>query len=72
LPPGRLRGTSGVRRATTPSSLTRRLVFEFQDLEYAIDNTLRSLTFAFASTDYAELVGVDSVKITREPAHKKR
>jgi hypothetical protein len=48
------------------------LVFEFQDLEYAIDNDLRSLTFAFASTDYPELVGIDSVKITGEPAHGKR
>ena len=48
------------------------LVFEFQDLAYAIDNNLRSLTFAFASTDYPELVGIDSVKITGEPLRKKR
>ena len=48
------------------------LVFEFQDLEYAIDNNLRSLTFAFASTDYAELVGIDSVKLTGEPVHGRR
>jgi hypothetical protein len=43
------------------------LVSEFQDLEYAISNDLRSLTFAFASTDYPELVGIDSVRITGEP-----
>jgi hypothetical protein len=48
------------------------LVFTFQDLEYAIASDLRLLTFAFASTDYPELVGIDSVKITGEPARKGR
>ena len=36
----------------------------FQDLQYAIGSDLRLLTFAFASTDYPELVGIDSVNIT--------
>jgi len=40
------------------------LGFTFQDFEYAIASDLTSLTFAFASTDYPELVGIDSVRIT--------
>ncbi len=37
---------------------------EFQDFMYTIDSSLKSLTFAFASTDYVEVIGIDSVKIT--------
>ena len=37
---------------------------EFQDFTYPIDSSLKSLTFAFASTDYPEKVGIDSVIIT--------
>jgi hypothetical protein len=36
----------------------------FQDFTYSIDSSLKSLTFAFASTDYPEKVGIDSVRIT--------
>jgi hypothetical protein len=40
---------------------------EFQDFTYSIDSSLKSLTFAFASTDYPEVVGIDSVRITGDP-----
>jgi hypothetical protein len=40
------------------------LGLEFQDFNYNIDSTLKSLTFAFASTDYPEYIGIDSVIIT--------
>lgn len=40
------------------------LHYEFQDFTYLIDNDLTSLTFAFASTDYDEVIGIDSVSIT--------
>jgi hypothetical protein len=40
------------------------LHYEFQDFKYLIENDLTSLTFAFASTDYDEVIGIDSVSIT--------
>ena len=43
------------------------LQYTFQDYVYAIDSTMKSLTFAFASTDYDEVVGIDSVRITGIP-----
>lgn len=43
------------------------LHYEFQDFEYLIDSNLKSLTFAFASTDYSEVIGIDSVRITGIP-----
>jgi len=43
------------------------LLTEFQDFGYPIDSSLKSLTFAFASTDYPELAGIDSVIITGDP-----
>ena len=36
---------------------------QFQDFEYPIDSSLKSVTFAFASTDYPEMIGIDSVRI---------
>lgn len=39
------------------------LGLEFQDFNYSIDSTFRSLTIAFASTDYPEYIGIDSVRI---------
>ena len=39
----------------------------FQDFQYAIDNTLTSLTFEAGSTDYPEVIGIDSVRITGDP-----
>jgi hypothetical protein len=36
---------------------------EFHDFTYAIDSSLKAITFAFASTGYDEVVGIDSVKI---------
>ncbi len=55
-----------------PSSLrsqvhSRNLLLEFQDFEYIIDSDLSSLTFTFASTDYPEVIGIDSVRITGKP-----
>ena len=35
----------------------------FQDFTYSIPPDVRSLTFAFASTDYPEVIGIDSVQI---------
>lgn len=43
------------------------LALIFQDYEYTIDSSLKSLSFAFASTDYPEIVGIDSVRITGDP-----
>jgi hypothetical protein len=43
------------------------LTLVFQDYGYTIDGSLKSLTFAFASTDYPEMVGIDSVRITGDP-----
>ena len=40
------------------------LTLTFQDYGYAIDSSLKSISFAFASTDYPEYVGIDSVRIT--------
>ena len=40
---------------------------QFQDFDYTIDSSLNSLTFAFASTDYPEMIGIDSVTITGDP-----
>jgi len=40
---------------------------QFQDFQYNIDGGLKSLTFAFASTDYDEVIGIDSVRITGDP-----
>jgi hypothetical protein len=40
------------------------LHYQFQDFEYAIDSSLNSLTFTFASTAYDEVIGIDSVRIT--------
>jgi hypothetical protein len=37
---------------------------QFQDFEYTIDSSLESLTFAFSSTDYPEVIGIDSVMIS--------
>ena len=46
---------------------SRDLGLQFQDFVYTIDSSLESLTFAFSSTDYPEVVGIDSVKITGDP-----
>jgi hypothetical protein len=43
------------------------LHYEFQNFTYTIDSSLKSITFAFASTDYDEVIGIDSVKITGDP-----
>jgi len=43
------------------------LHYEFQDFEYTIDSSFESLTFAFASTDYNEVIGIDSVRISGDP-----
>ena len=40
---------------------------QFQDFEYTIDSSLKSITFAFASTAGVEVVGIDSVTITGDP-----
>jgi hypothetical protein len=40
---------------------------QFEDFEYAIDSSLKSITFAFASTGGDEVVGIDSVTITGDP-----
>jgi hypothetical protein len=40
---------------------------QFQDFNYTIDSSLKSLTFAFASSAGVEVVGIDSVKITGDP-----
>lgn len=58
--------------STYPDSLRSKvhsvgLDHQFQDFEYTIDSSLTSLTFAFASTDYPEIIGIDSVKITGDP-----
>lgn len=55
-----------------PDSLGSRVHFidmglQFQDFTYNIDSSLKSLTFAFASTDYPEVIGIDSVRITGNP-----
>lgn len=66
-------GTTGVIDSFLPlgysSPLTSQvystdLLWKFQDYQYAIDNSLTSLTFAFASTAGVEVVGIDSVSIT--------
>ena len=44
------------------------LHYQFQDFTYDIDSSLTSITFAFASTDYDEVIGIDSVTITGDPA----
>lgn len=46
------------------------LHYVFQDFTYNISNDLKSITFAFASTDYDEVLGIDSVKITGDPIVK--
>jgi hypothetical protein len=46
------------------------LGFQFQDIEYTIDSSLESLTFAFSSTDYPEIIGIDSVKISGDPIYE--
>lgn len=43
------------------------LLLEFQDFGYTIDSGLNSLIFTFASTDYPEVIGIDSVRITGDP-----
>ena len=45
------------------------LGLQFQDFVYTIDSSLESLTFAFSSTDYPEVIGIDSVKITGDIAN---
>lgn len=55
-----------------PSSLrsqihSSNLLLGFQDFEYAIDSSLNSLTFTFASTADDEVIGIDSVRITGTP-----
>lgn len=40
---------------------------QFVDFEYTIDSSLKSITFAFASTGSDEVVGIDSVTITGDP-----
>jgi hypothetical protein len=40
----------------------------FQDYGYAIDSSLRSITFAFASSAGEEIVGIDSLRIIGDPA----
>jgi hypothetical protein len=40
---------------------------QFHDFEYVIDSSLKSITFAFASTGYDEVIGIDSVRITGDP-----
>ena len=42
------------------------LGYTFQDFHYPLGNDIHSLVFTFASTDYPETVGIDSVKITGE------
>ena len=54
-----------------PSSLRsqvylRDLGLVFQDFSYPIDGNLTSVTFTFASTDYNEIIGIDSVMVTGE------
>ena len=39
----------------------------FKDFQYTIGSDLRLLSFAFASTDYPKLVGIDSVSATGDP-----
>jgi hypothetical protein len=43
------------------------LGLQFHDFEYAIDSSLELLTFAFSSTDYPEIIGIDSVEIAGNP-----
>jgi len=43
------------------------LHYEFQDFSYVIDNSMTLLTFAFVSTAYNEVIGIDSVSITGTP-----
>ena len=43
------------------------LLLQFQDFAYTIDSSLNSFTFTFASTDYPEVIGIDSVRITGTP-----
>jgi hypothetical protein len=43
------------------------LQYQFQDFTYEIDSSLKSLTFAFASTANYEVIGIDSVRITGDP-----
>ena len=66
-------GTTGLIDSFLPASrgapLTSQMYsidlhYVFQDFAYPIDNDLASLTFAFASTDYDEVIGIDSVNIT--------
>ena len=45
----------------------RSLLYEFQDHTYPISQSLSSITFVFASTANAEVVGIDSVTITGTP-----
>jgi hypothetical protein len=40
---------------------------QFQDFNYTIDSSLKSLTFAFASSASVEVIGIDSVSITGNP-----
>jgi len=40
---------------------------DFQDFSYTIDSTLKSVTFAFASSAADEVIGIDSVRITGNP-----
>ena len=55
---------SGNRAALTSRVHLRNLGFEFQDFTYAIESSLESLTFRFASTGDDETIGIDSVMIT--------
>ncbi len=68
-------GNTGVIDSFLPNSLasplwsqvySTDLRWTFQDYQYAIDNSLTSLTFEFASTAGVEVVGIDSVSITGE------
>jgi hypothetical protein len=46
---------------------SQNLLLQFQDFGYAINSDISSLTFTFASTDYPEIIGIDSVRITGNP-----
>jgi len=70
----RFRPTSG--GSSSPSSPLRSAVFgteldyTFQDFTYNVRPNLHgmnSLTFGFASTDWGEAIGIDSVRITGDP-----
>lgn len=57
--------TSGVSALKSVNDPSRTLHYQFQDLTYQLsDNSLRSVTFEFASSADDETIGIDSVMIT--------